>query len=123
MARSANGLDMNGKCDRREQGHALVLVLIFSVLLSLLAISALESTSLQFKMSQNFEENLQQAKKEGIKLREVEASLETAFQSILPKGVAHRQFIPDTLHFHEENGIDFYNVELEKSLSTLALRR
>jgi hypothetical protein len=114
---------MNGKFDFREQGHALVLVLIFSVLLSLLAISALESSSLQSKMSQNFEENLHFAKKERVALSEMESYLETEFHTVLPKGVSPRQFIPDTLHFNEQNGIDFYEIELKTSFSTIALRR
>ncbi len=111
---------MNGKCND-ETGHALVVVLIFSVLVAMLALVALESSWLQAKMSLNFEEHLHRQRRAESQLRSIEAQLEENF-AILPHGVKHRQFVPDTLHFEEQSGVNYFEVENDEISSTFACR-
>ncbi|MFI4937444.1 MAG: hypothetical protein ACHQJ6_02915 [Candidatus Berkiellales bacterium] len=91
-----------------EQGNILIIVLVFCTFIATAAIALLESSILQIKMVNNFHGKLLAQHRNESDVINLEQKLETAKDPRLLPNVKFLQFVPDTLHFSEKEGVDYY---------------
>ncbi|MBS0288320.1 MAG: hypothetical protein JSR17_13570 [Proteobacteria bacterium] len=91
------------------KGSVLIVVLIFCLLLGSIAKTMMDTSLLQFKMVQNFQESMRLINNIEEKLRQTESKLENSVDLSLPS-VTFIQFVPDTLALHESQGVNFYRL-------------
>ena len=103
-------------------GNAFIIVLIFSVVIMVLVNSMLESSILQWKMSNNFKEGIDIRQKSEKQLEQYEQLLENTFLKTFPTAIRFLQFVPDTLHYNENRGVNYYHIQTDIIASTIAVR-
>ncbi|MBN9289237.1 MAG: hypothetical protein BGO43_01395 [Gammaproteobacteria bacterium 39-13] len=94
-------------------GGVLIIVLVFSTLIALICITAMESSTLQLKMVNNFQllKQIQQETQHQVLL--LEENLTDYFYEEPPEHTDLLQFVPDTLLFGEPQGSRYYRVKVE----------
>lgn len=94
-------------------GGVLIIVLVFSTLIALICTTAMESSTLQLKMVNNFQllKQIQQETQHKVLL--LEENLANYFYQEPPEHINFIQFVPDTLLFGEPQGSRYYRVKVE----------
>lgn len=106
-------LKYNGYHD--SSGAVLIIVLVFTTMIAMLANMGMESGILQLKMVNNLKAFLNTKSQAENELVSIEKKLANDFQFELPSHVKLLQFVPDTLHFGENEGSNYYRIEINKS--------
>lgn len=96
-----------------ELGSALIIVLVFSTLIALVCVMAMESSVLQLKMVNNFLLMKKTQQEAESKLLLLEEKLENYFYEDPPADTDFIQFVPDTLLFGETQGSNYYSVKVK----------
>ncbi len=100
---------------KAQSGSVLIMVLVFSTLIALVANTGIESGILQLKMVNNFKSFLNIKSQAESELISIEKMLASDFHFTLPSNVKFLQFVPDTLHFGENQGSNYYRIDISRS--------
>lgn len=110
---------------KSEQGSVLILVLVFSLSITLIAGVLLDTGILQTKIISNQKQRLNTYFEIEQQVCQLENSLANHFYQELPPHLRFLQFVPDSLLFNEKQGVDFYQIEVaswQQITSTFAVR-
>lgn len=92
-----------------QQGSVLFMVLVWCMIIAIMTTSLLESSILQKKMHHAFQSKIITQKETEQKLIQLEKILKKS-KNIDNNHIRFIQFVPDTLHLHETQGINYYAV-------------
>jgi len=96
----------------KTQGSILVLVLIFTTIITFLVKIGFDVSILQTKMVSHFKENLAIKSRLEAKIIFIEKLLEEKYPEKFSGNITHLQFVPDTLSVDEKAGVDFYQIQV-----------
>lgn len=102
-----------------QRGAILIIVMIFSTVMSMLTLLSMENTWFESKMTQAFSHSIERR----IEQEQTMFSLEKMFHNnpdeFIKSGQARLlQFVPDTIHFGDRSGLYYYELQIGHIVTT-----
>ncbi|MFO1257915.1 MAG: hypothetical protein U1E78_05850 [Gammaproteobacteria bacterium] len=107
---------------RHEQGAILIVVMIFSTVMSMLTLLSMENTWLEAKMTKAFSQYIERRLEREKAMDLLEKRFEANPNELLKSGEASLlQFVPDSIHFGERSGLYYYELRVDHIITTQAI--
>ena len=104
---------------KSEQGAILIVVMIFSTVMSMLTLLSMQNTWLAAKMTQAFSHSIQRRLQQEQTMFSLEELFKVDPTEFIKSGQAHLlQFVPDTIHFAERAGLYYYELRADSIVTT-----